>query len=388
MNSNWILAGAAIAVGIGLAVAGGVLWTYGHYLGPISSQAGDWGSFGSVMAGAFTLLSSFATIGTLLFLYVQQLKSEERQQLLDKENLVKQQKHDQVIERQLSALTFEQYINHRKIFFERLNEQSILFKGVIQFFNPEKVYNSIFPKNRPNNCEYVIELKSPEEAEAYDLTDCKERYKSIEKLLDNYKDKDKHLDLVLQIISLQDCLGIDYVGPSREGDIYFFGYHSGVNIYKIDGCLIFLESVLNSILFYSGNEKIGPINHKGQSSLIRDALYKTLTEYRRAKGAFEIRYTIEALPYLHEIYEASQRHFIVTERLLDETYRTLSELFSEQSEILKLKDFDYADRLTDIILNEIKNAKIKYKDNQDAIQFIEKVDNIHWQAMEKLGVTQ
>ena len=68
MKANWILAGVGIAIGTGVLVAIGVLGAYGYYLGPVSRQATDWGSFGSVMAGAFTLLSSFATIGTLLFL--------------------------------------------------------------------------------------------------------------------------------------------------------------------------------------------------------------------------------------------------------------------------------------------------------------------------------
>ncbi|PBJ12925.1 hypothetical protein BSF43_18800 [Pseudomonas ogarae] len=128
MKANWILAGVGIAVGVGVLVAVGVLCAYGYYLGPVSKLTTDWGSFGSVMSGAFTLLSSFATIGTLLFLYLQQVKSEERQVALDAENLAKQQKHDVVVEKQLAALTFEQYLNHRKVFIERLNEQAVFLR--------------------------------------------------------------------------------------------------------------------------------------------------------------------------------------------------------------------------------------------------------------------
>jgi hypothetical protein len=388
MKSNWILGGIATAVGVGVLVAGGVLWAYGHYLGPISNQAGDWGSFGAVLGGAFTLLSAFATIGTFLFLYIQQIKNEERQQALDEDNKTKQIKHDEVVERQLSALTFEQYINHRKLFFERLNEQSSLFNGAIEFRNPEEVYNAIFTKNRPGNCEYFIEIKKPEEAKPYDLTDCIAIYKSIEDLLDNYQNKENRLELICVIDTLNDRLGIKYSGPQQEGDIYFLGYYLGINIYKINKCLAVLESVLNSIIFYSGNEKVDSIQHKGQSPLLRDALYETLTRHRRAKDSFEIRYTIEALPYLHEIYEASQQHFIDTERALDKTYRALAKLFAEQSEILKLKDFDYADSLTDIINLEIESAKIKYKDDKDVLDILEGIDSVHWKAMESLGVTR
>ena len=169
MKANWILAGVGVAVGIGILVAVGVLWAYGYYLGPISRLATDWGSFGSVMSGAFTLLSSFATIGTLLFLYLQQLKGEERQNAQDADNLVKQQKHDIVVEKQLAALTFEQYLNHRKVFIERLNEQSIFFRRDIGFADPDRVYTAMFVKNSPSHCEYKVEVGKPENATASTL---------------------------------------------------------------------------------------------------------------------------------------------------------------------------------------------------------------------------
>jgi hypothetical protein len=130
MKIKWIWIAISSAVGVGLLVPIAVLIAYGLFLGPISSRPGDWGSFGSVVGGAFTLLSSFATIGTLLFLYLQQVKSEQRQIAQDAENLCKQQKHDVVVEKQLAALTFEQYLNHRKVFVERLNEQSVFLEVI------------------------------------------------------------------------------------------------------------------------------------------------------------------------------------------------------------------------------------------------------------------
>lgn len=387
MKANWILAGIGIAVGTGVLVAIGVLGAYGYYLGPVSRQATDWGSFGSVMAGAFTLLSSFATIGTLLFLYLQQMKNDEKQQVTDYQNRIKEMKHDAVVEKQLEALSFEQYLNHRKLFIERLHEQAIYFRGEIGFPNPERVYNAMFPKNSPSHCEYKVELVDAKDAKAHDLTDCVAIYQSIGLLLEDYRDKEKHLTLIQKIVHIQGCLGISYSGQHREGDIYFVGVNAGLNIYTIEKTLIRIENVLNSILFYTGNEALPQIHHKGQSSLIRDALYDTITNYHRAKGGVEIRYTIEALPFLHQLYEDSQIHFVVTERLLNESYLALVELFSSHEEIAKLNDHDYADRLTDLFLYEINAAKTLYALESDQMAVLQRIDNTNWCAMESLGVT-
>ena len=360
MKANWILAGVGIAIGTGVLVAIGVLGAYGYYLGPVSRQATDWGSFGSVMAGAFTLLSSFATIGTLLFLYLQQMKNDEKQEKIDLQNQLKEKKHDEVVEKQLKALTFEQYLNHRKLFIERLNEQTIFFRDEIGFPNPERVYNAMFPKNSPSHCEYRVDLVDPQDAKARDLTDCVAIYRSIGLLLENYGDKENHLKLIQQIVHMQGCLGISYAGNHREGDIYFADKNAGLNIYTIEKTLIRIESVLNSILFYTGNEALPQIHHKGQSSLVRDALYDTIANYYRGKDSVGIKFDIDALRYLHQLYEDSQICFVVTERLLEESYIALVELFSSHEEIEKLKDRNYAAGLMDLITHEIDEAKEMY----------------------------
>jgi hypothetical protein len=388
MKANWILGGIGIAVGVGVVVAIAVLWAYGYYLGPISRSTNDWGSFGSVMSGAFTLLSSFATIGTLLFLYLQQVKSEERQIAQDTDNLVKQQKHDHVVEKQLAALTFEQYLNHRKVFIERLNEQAVFFKGAIRFSDPDRVYTAIFPNNSPSCCDYKVKIENPENTKAQDLTDCLAIYKSVGELLGNHSDKEEHLRLVQKMVHLQGCLGMEYIGPHREGDIFFLGRNAGINIYNIEETLIRIENVLNSILFYTGNISVASIHHKSQGGLIRDALYKTLTTYYRAQGAFEIRYEIKALPHLHDLYEDSQQCLTATGRMLEQTYRQLALIFADDNEIEKLNNFDYADHITDIILHELQDQIEKYKDDPAASEILARADSHHWAAMDILGVTR
>ncbi|MBC3493070.1 hypothetical protein [Pseudomonas taiwanensis] len=388
MKSKWILVGVWIAVGLGAAVAVGVLGAYGHYLGPVSRSTADWGSFGSVMAGAFTLLSSFATIGTLLFLYLQQVKGEERQAVLDIENKEQQKKHDMVVEKQLAALTFEQYLNHRKVFIERLNEQSVFFRNEIKFADPDRVYTAMFAKNNPSHCEYKVAIGKTENSAPYDLTDCIDIYNSITELLDNYRDMEKHLILVQKLVHLQGCLGITYVGEPRNGDIIFIGLNAGINIYEISKTLQRIEKVINSILFFTGNSKVASIQHKGQTSLLRDGLYKTISEYHRAKGGIEIRYTMEALPHLHEIYKISQYSTIAEDRLLERTQCLLAGIFLEHSEIEKLNDFDYADQATDVILHEVKAAIEKHGNDAVKSEILNRADRHLWAAMDLLGVVQ
>jgi len=245
----------------------------------------------------------------------------------------------------------------------------------------------MFANNSPSHCEYKVKIDD-KNVKAYDLTDCLAIYNSINKLLEDYRDKENDLILLQKMFHLQGCLGMTYVGPARDGDIYFLHLNSGVNIYEFSKALYRIERVLNSILFFTGNENVAQIHHKGEGPLIRGAIYEAVMNYRREKGAWEIKYKTEALPYLHKVYDESQTHFIVTEIILEQTFLTLSKLFESHQEIEKLKDFDFAERLTDIILSEIKGAKVKYKDDAAALEILDRIGGYHWTAMEHLGVTR
>lgn len=78
----------------------------------------------------------------------------------------------------------------------------------------------------------------------------------------------------------------------------------------------------------------------------------------------------------------------MTERILEETYIELAGVFSHHDEIEKLKDFDYADRLTDIILYEIKGAKEQYGNDPGKMNILNRADKCLWAAMEHLGVVR
>lgn len=146
---KWITYFMVGSVAVGVAVTVGVLVAYGMNLGAISSSAADWGNFGSVLSGAFTLLGSVTTFGTLVFLLIQQRRNEENQRAQETQRQEAQDKHDKVISRQLEAQTFEQYLKHREVFFDRLESLEATFNHTVRFTNKDALYQSIFLVTAP-----------------------------------------------------------------------------------------------------------------------------------------------------------------------------------------------------------------------------------------------
>lgn len=306
MKANRILAGVWIAVGIGVLVAGGVLWAYGYYLGPVSRLATDWGSFGSVMSGAFTLLSSFATIGTLLFLYLQQVKSEQRQVAQDADNLVKQRNHDNVVEKQLAALTFEQYLKHRKVFIENIDEVQGSFQTKLFFSEPEKLYRLVFPDNKPEYCSYKLNIYEVNEKQTL-LVRFLELSNKIENYLGVHPAHTKYSDLLGPLIEIKNLLTLKYEDGTQEGDIIQAGVNSGINLYEIQAFISDIEKSLNSILFFSGNEE--HVFNRRFTSIVTSYIYSGIGNQLPNKKLYEIHREIEGVDLLHELRDIACTHY-------------------------------------------------------------------------------
>ena len=127
--------------------AGIIFYLYAHNLGDISHGDGPWSSFGSLLSGVFTLFGSGATVGTLLFL------SKQNQDM------------QRVTQAQLSAMNFEQYINHRRLFMDRLVELQDIFENKFVFVDGGRLYSKIFPNNGPANLEFTVAPFSNESGE-------------------------------------------------------------------------------------------------------------------------------------------------------------------------------------------------------------------------------
>ena len=77
----------------------------------ISNEHTAWASFGSLLAGFFTLTGTVATVATLLFL-AHQNKAMHK-----------------VTQAQLDSMTFERYINHRNFFLNSCTKRFLSTKG-------------------------------------------------------------------------------------------------------------------------------------------------------------------------------------------------------------------------------------------------------------------
>lgn len=88
-----------------------------------------------------------ATVATLLFLAHQNKQ-------IQKTNTEQQR----VTSAQLAALNFEQYVNHRRFFMERLSELQSMFGNTFVFEDSDALYNKVFPRNSPTNLEFKAEV--------------------------------------------------------------------------------------------------------------------------------------------------------------------------------------------------------------------------------------
>lgn len=350
MKKNWMWWAVVSVLIVGILLPIIVLWNYFDQFRLISDTVNDWGSFGSLIGGIFTFLGAMATVATLLFLREQQKRSEESYS-------VQQEKHDEVVKKQLAAQTFEQYYKHRKIFKERLDDLAELFNNVIVFRNLDRVYNAIFENNKPINCEYTVMLSDVKGTKAGDLNDCIAIYDSINELLDQQNIDMQDIQFMHRVMRLQWHLGFEYIGEKKEGDIYYFEKNSGINIFNISEALSRIEIVLNSILFYSGNKELSKISHKGQGTLIRDMLYKVITQDKRVQEVCSIFAEKDSLLLkLYDLFLDYEHMSLSANSDLMFRYAKLISILSDCEEIQKLSDDDLFE-LTLSMLSEIVAAE-------------------------------
>ncbi|MDF0729549.1 hypothetical protein P0Y43_02260 [Pseudomonas entomophila] len=218
-----------------------ILGVYAHSLGGISHAVDAWSAFGSLLAGIFTLLAALATTSTLLLLIYQQT--------LTRETTVKQ----------LQALTFDQYNNHRQIFIQRLKDLEYRFDGRVRFKSYDELYGWIFPLNTPLNVVYASSINQPS-IRTRSLSTCRQAYDAlVEAVKPSAPDTSLTLPtLVKQLDNLKDNLGVTYTAKAGEtcGDVTMGGRNTGINIFNPGEALERLEYIFNSFLFYSGNPTV------------------------------------------------------------------------------------------------------------------------------------
>ena len=252
LQSAWIW------IGFIVLTTGVILFTtYGMSLGPISGEHAAWASFGSLLAGFFTIAATGATIATLLF-------------------LAKQNKDMQkVTQAQLDTLTFERYINHRKLFIEQLKDLEITHNNSFRFLNPNKLYSNLFPENGPLKCEFSNAPKFDEQGSGLNFTG---------KIISGYDGLEDECNLphfdrnvtdlfVKHLVGFHnDVLMIERIRDEQEGDLKFSSTPYLINIFSLDEFFTVAVDVSNMILQFSGNTVLSSFKFKHESRWVRDAL--------------------------------------------------------------------------------------------------------------------
>ena len=317
IHLSWIW----ISMGGVLLILGGVLFTfYGRSLGPVSHEHAAWSSFGSLLSGFFTLTGTVATIATLLF--------------LNKQN----QDQQKVTQAQISAMTFEQYINHRKLFMDRLLELQVTFENQLLFSNGEKLYRELFPNNRPTNLEFIVKPIQTEAVENL-LGRLGGRLARLDEMLDkSHWKEDEVQNLVLLLLNVHGDLHIRWDGEAFDGDVFFLGKNTGINIYSVDEFLGRAKAIYNSLLFYTGNTQFEGLQ-KGGPRYVREALIKFFNGRHRLRDGVDVLKNIpglevmERLLFLTEELRGSDGNWIMLN-----TFRTLESAFESRESVVKLRD--------------------------------------------------
>lgn len=280
--------------------------------------------------------STCATLATLMFL------AHQNKQIQDSNR-----KQQEVTDKQLAAVNFEQYVNHRRYFMDRLVEIQSAFGNRFVFENTDDLYSKVFPKNSPTNLEFTAEVISVPETQNY-LGKFRCQLDKLAEFSESPEwERDGGRRLVGLLINLSVTLNVRMVGEPYDGDVLFDGKRTFINIYSSDEFVELAKVVFNSFLFYTGNEKISGFDlPMGRSAT--DSLMAYVLNTKEAPAVFDVVKTVPGLAVMEQIYfnlfQMEHEHFW----FLQPSYATLMEAFSSRVGVMQLKNKEFVDQLVDV----------------------------------------
>ena len=311
--------------------------TYAATFPYISNEHTAWASFGSLLAGFFTLTGTVATVATLLFL-AHQNKAMQK-----------------VTQAQLDSMTFERYINHRKLFFEQLHETVSVHKGTFRFKDPGHLYNSIFTENNPHHCVFSV---SPEyDASGNAINRIGEMLSSIERLkyfLDCTELKEgEPFEFVCLLRSVSEhVFMIEQVGEARDGDVIFNGNLCAFNIFSIEDMLNPCFTIINVIMKFTNNNCINDLEYQPKSRHVREMLLSNFG-LNEDKGIVQVYGVIKGIEYLASVYYKSLEVFEDYNLVFPATVQILCNVFDSAASVNEMKNDKKFNDVLNVCLNEV-----------------------------------
>lgn len=312
-----------IWIGLILFIGGVILFTaYGMSLGPVSGKHAAWASFGSLLAGFFTIAGTGATIATLLFLAKQ---SKDMQK---------------VTQAQLDTLTFERYINHRRLFLDQLNELVISNKNTFRFRDPIKLYNSLFPENSHHNC--IFKVEPIYDANGVPENHVAEIYYSLDKIkatlgLKELTEVCANNFLVRLYALTHGLLAFELLVEPMDGDVQCGVESCGINIYSLELCVIPTLKIANTLLRFTGNKEVFEGGFNYTSDFVRDVLVR---DYVRKDSGYPmvVRRTIQGIPLLAYVYYKVKELKVGPKYIFPEILVLLRSTFNSAESVNELAD--------------------------------------------------
>lgn len=295
-------------LGAGVVFAIVVLGLYFYtFQGDLSHNPKEWGVFGSLLGGVFTLCSALATIGALLF--------------VNKENA----ENRSVINQQTQALAFEQYVKHRDLFFQIMNDTAKDCSRDIEHYRLDELYKKIFPQNNPTRIPmYAVESMGSNGGDTGSLPDMVSAYKRLGDQLTSFDPA-----CALLLLSMMELLHIRSLEPPENGDLVYCEVNTGINVYNLGSKVDEVYRLLNAILFFTGNDEIENLRHHANSGLLKLSLIKY---YARRTDNIYVRKEGGLHRVLEDVYLIFSDGAIPVGQF-EETRRRIAQGFSDSSEL-------------------------------------------------------
>ena len=226
----------------------------------ISIHHEDWAFFGSFLAGVYTAIASFGSVGTLIFLIYQNYAGKEQQ--------------DKLTNAKIEILGFEKYQSHRLLFDKLTDELEKTGKIEFQIIDRHDLYRKVFPRNSLEAVSYKIVLE--EQYDSHPLVEALAVQKRLSNGLKSDSSSEEIGRNIIQGISyLQDFLNVRITRPVEDGDfIHGPSQQIVVNANELEEMFALLWKVSNEILEFTGNEPFDSVVHMVGTSFLKESILR------------------------------------------------------------------------------------------------------------------
>lgn len=243
-----------------------------------------------------TWAAGIGTISTLIFLIWQNFKSQIVQTAQENRLISHECEQQKMWYKQEEMLTFQKYKEHKKLFFDTLNE--LEREHNIKFYDRSGLYSKIFRNNNFDHCDMKVDLDESCDY-AGSLKDTYNLFNRIKESLasSHFYDENKqqeHLEShLMYLIRLSSNLNISFNDNGHLGDIYWnvpnSKEHLALNLFDSLKTTKIMQSVFFELLKFTGNEELKTIDHL-ERGFFKEAIMELVhKKYKRSSFICDLK---------------------------------------------------------------------------------------------------